>query len=69
MDLSIHNAVLKWGSRTVNIGIDNGLISKISGDPIPEVDKAINANGNLIGQLVKKTLVRKVQLKVCQKYP
>ena len=48
MNLSIHNAVLDRGSRTVNIGIENGLISKISGDPIPEADKAINANGNLI---------------------
>jgi len=48
MNLSIHNAVLDRGSRIVNIGIENGLISKISGDPIPEADKAINANGNLI---------------------
>ena len=48
MDLSIHNAVLDRGSRTVNIEIENGLINKISDDPIPEADKAFNANGCLV---------------------
>lgn len=48
MNLSIHNAVLDRGSRIVNIGIENGLINKIFGDPIPVADKAINDNGNLI---------------------
>jgi len=48
MNLSIHNAVLDKGLKTVNIGIKNGLISTVSGDPISKADKAINANGNLI---------------------
>jgi cytosine deaminase len=48
MNLTIHNAVLDRGLRTVNIGIENGLISKISSDPIPRAEKTIDANGSLV---------------------
>jgi len=48
MDLSIHNAVLEGGSSIVNIGIENGLISKISSESIPWSDKSIDADGCLI---------------------
>jgi len=47
MDLSIHNVLLVGNTSTVDISIENGLIRKISSDPIPGAAKAIDVNGNL----------------------
>jgi len=45
MDLSVHNVLLAGEKSPVDIGIANGLITKISSDPIPSAIKSIDAKG------------------------
>lgn len=47
MDLSLHNVLLVGEKSTVDIGIENGLISKISSEPISSATRSIDANGKL----------------------
>jgi cytosine deaminase len=48
MDFTIHNAILDRTLEKVDIGIENGLITEISSDPIKRVGDSIDAKGGLI---------------------
>ena len=48
MDLSVHNAVLDGGLKKIDISIDNGVIRKISNEPLPRAENALDAKGCLV---------------------
>src|SRR4030066_1140883 len=48
MDITIHNALHDKTLESINLGIENGKITRVSNQEIPPGDKAIDAKGAMI---------------------